>query len=448
MEDQYKAVLENEILEESFIGVVPRTIDSFEFDKLREKLEKSALFSVKELKEDDQESGINTLTAKIEYLENEYEIEIRVFEITDFMKRSIESSNTLSGGYFSEYMDKINLGNNMIMTKMFYKNIPIEAYHLQLKVLYTLSSDNYLVVDMSAYKLLEGDHLEHIATTNIPPSPSIMYSTHYVPSNGVAWLHTHGLRRFGSVEFEFLNIKNELAEKCNNILSTVVVNAIVNGPKNEEEVMKIGYSDNVELDFAWIRWEYAVDVLAEKGLFGKKKAFIGDLKDRILENGEKDEHAGPSGVLLASVNGELKNPNVYKNNFGDNMMLYYSTDETIRMSLFAKENFYYFENIFENQKNSNGWSFLVKIGCRYEEDSEDKFEHMWFEIEEVSENTVKGRLINTPYFIDDMKNGEVYELDREDMSDWIIYTPNMTINANNVYMYSRVYNSSGAGRNS
>ena len=447
MEDEYKAVLEKKILDESFIGVVPKISIIPEFDILKEKLEKSALFLVKKLTEE-EENGLNTLTAEIEYLDNEYKIEIRVLDMTDFMKRSIESYNSLSGSYFSEYMEKINQSNYIIMTKMFFENVPIEAYHLQMKVLYTLSSDNLLVVDMSAYKLLEGDHLELIASTNIPPSPSIMYSTHYVPSGGIAWLHTHGVRRFGSVEFEFLNIKNELAEKCNNILNTVVVNTIVNGPKEEEEVMKIGYSDNVELDFAWIRWEYAVDVLTQKGLFGKKKAFIGDLKDRVLENGEMDEHARPSGVLLASIKGELKNPNEYKNNFGDNMMLYYSTDETIRMSLFAKENFYYFENIFNSQKQSSEWSFLVKIGCRYEEDSEEKFEHMWFDIEEITENTVKGKLTNTPYFIDNMKNGGVYEMNRDDMSDWIIYTPNMTINANNVYMYNKVYNNAGNGKNS
>ena len=427
---------------------MPRTGNNLEFEKLKEKLAKSVLFSVKEVKEENEDNGINTLIAKIDYQDNEYDVEIRVLEMSDFMKRSIENYNALSGGYFSEYMEKINKCDSMIMTKMLYNNVPIEAYHLQLKVLYTLSDDNYLTVDMSAYKLLEGEQLEMIASTNIPPSPSIMYSTHYVPENGVAWLHTHGLRRFGSVEFEFLNIKNELAEKCNNILNTVVVNAIVNGPKAEEEVMKIGYSDNVELDFAWIRWEYAVDVLTQKGLFGKKKSFIGGLKDRTLENGQTDEHARPSGVLLASINGELKNPNEYKNNFGDNMMLYYSTDETIRMSLFAKENFYYFENIFNNQKNSDGWSFLVKIGCRYEEDSEERFEHMWFDIEEITEKTVKGKLINTPYFIDDMNNGEIYELSRDDMSDWIIYTPNMTINANNVYMYNKLYNNAGSERNS
>ena len=448
MEDEYKAVLEKKILEESFIGVVPKAGSDPELGDLKEKLEKSALFSVKDLKENIEDNEINTLIAKIDYMDNEYEVEIRVLEMTDLLKRSVESYNSLSGGYFSGYMEKINQSSSMIMTKMFYDNIPIEAYHLQLKVLYTLSSDNYLAVDMSAYKLLEGEQLEMIASTNIPPSPGIMYSTHYVPENGVAWLHTHGVRRFGSVEFEFLNIKNELAEKCNNILNTVVVNAIVNGPKDEEEVMKIGYSDNVELEFAWIRWEHAVDVLAQKGLFGKKKSFIGDLKDRTLENGELDEHTRPSGVLLASIKGELKNPNEYKNNFGDNMMLYYSTDETIRMSLFAKENFYYFENIFENQKNSNDWSFLVKIGCRYEEDSEEKFEHMWFDIKEITENTVKGALINTPYFINDMKNGQEYELSREDMSDWIIYTPSMRINANNVYMYNKLYNNAGSERNS
>ena len=448
MEDEYKAISEKQFLEDSFIGVVPKTGNDLEFAKLREKLGQSALFSVKDMKEESGEAGIDTLIAKIDYLDNEYEIEIRVLEMSDLIRNAIENYNMFSGNYFTELIKKINPSGSIISTKMVFNNIPIEAYHLQLKVLYTLSNDNHLLMDMSAYKLLEGEHLEMIATTNIPPSPSIMYSTHYVPENGVAWLHTHGLRRFGSVEYEFLNIKNELAEKCNNILNTVVVNTIVNGAKDEEEVMKIGYSDNVELEFAWIRWEYAVDVLAQKGLFGKKKTFIGDTKDRIQENGEPDEHARPSGVILASINGELKNPNVYKNNFGDNMMLYYTTDETIRMSMFAKENFYYFENIFDNQKNSSGWSFLVKIGCRYEEDSEERFEHMWFNIEEITESTVKGTLINTPYFINDMKNGEVYELSRNDMSDWIIYTPNMTINANNVYMYNKLYNNAGSERNS
>ena len=206
MEDEYKAVLEKKILEESFIGVVPKAGSDPELGDLKEKLEKSALFSVKDLKENIEDNEINTLIAKIDYMDNEYEVEIRVLEMTDHLKRSVESYNSLSGGYFSGYMEKINQSSSMIMTKMFYDNIPIEAYHLQLKVLYTLSSDNYLVVDMSAYKLLEGEQLEMIASTNIPPSPVIMYSTHYFPENGVAWLHTHGVRRFGSVEYEFLNI--------------------------------------------------------------------------------------------------------------------------------------------------------------------------------------------------------------------------------------------------
>ena len=54
----------------------------------------------------------------------------------------------------------------------------------------------------------------------------------------------------------------------------------------------------------------------------------------------------------------------------------------------------------------------------------------------------------TDDFINDMKNGEEYELSREDMSDWIIYTPSMTINANNVYMYNKLYNNAGSERNS
>lgn len=448
MEDGYKAILEDKVREESFIGVVPKIANDLKFDLLKERLNKSNLFSVLEIIEEVSEESMESLKVKINYLDNEYEIEVRIFEMTDLLRNTIKNYNMLSGGYFESYMDNIKQSDKMIMTKMVFENVPIEAYHLQLKVLYTLSYDNYLLVDISAYKLLEGEHLEMIAQSNIPPTPNIMYSTHYIPEKGIAWLHTHGVRRFGSVEFEFLNIDDKMAGDYNKVLNTVVVNAIVDGPKKEEEEMVIGYSNNTELKFSWLRWEYAVEVLAAKGLFGKKKPFIGDLKDRVQENGDQDEHARPSGAILALINGNLKSPNEYKNNFGDNLMLYYSTNETIRMSMFAKENYYYFQNIFNNHKNVDGWSFLVKIACKYKDGTDDKYEHMWFAAESIDDDNIRGKLINQPYFAEDLKNGEIYDRKIEDMSDWIIYTPNMTIDANNVYLYNKIYNSGNTGRSS
>ena len=110
-------MLEKKILEESFIGVVPKAGSDPELGDLKEKLEKSALFSVKDLKENIEDNEINTLIAKIDYMDNEYEVEIRVLEMTDLLKRSVESYNSLSGGYFSGYREKINQSSSMIMTK-------------------------------------------------------------------------------------------------------------------------------------------------------------------------------------------------------------------------------------------------------------------------------------------------------------------------------------------
>lgn len=65
----------------------------------------------------------------------------------------------------------------------------------------------------------------------------------------------------------------------------------------------------------------------------------------------------------------------------------------------------------------------------------EKSEHMWFEMQNITEEFIQGILINEPYFIKDMSEGNSYHLDFDDLTEWVIYAGDAVINPNNLYMF-------------
>ena len=75
---------------------------------------------------------------------------------------------------------------------------------------------------------------------------------------------------------------------------------------------------------------------------------------------------------------------------------------------------------------------FAKFGVSYEE---GKSEHMWFEMQNITEEFIQGILINEPYFIKDMSEGNSYHLDFDDLTEWVIYAGDAVIKPNNLYMF-------------
>ncbi|MDG0957797.1 DUF2314 domain-containing protein, partial [Bacillus paranthracis] len=63
------------------------------------------------------------------------------------------------------------------------------------------------------------------------------------------------------------------------------------------------------------------------------------------------------------------------------------------------------------------------------------FKHMWFEMQHITEDFIQGILINEPYFIEDMSEGNSYHLDFDDLTEWVIYAGDAVIKPNNLYMF-------------
>ena len=68
---------------------------------------------------------------------------------------------------------------------------------------------------------------------------------------------------------------------------------------------------------------------------------------------------------------------------------------------------------------------------------------MWFEIESLGDesngNSTVARLMNAPYYVKELKKDKSYTIDLNNLTDWVIYTPDMALNTENIFIYPSKY---------
>lgn len=425
--EKYKLLAEKEIFQPSIMGAVPSE-EGFNFSKeeVESRLKSKADFELLSFQEeiiDGQNFG--EYTAIIQYQENEYNVNISIPKVSDIhleeyslgnMMEEADLKTAMAQPYFAEVV-------------VFFSDKPLESFHFQLKVLDTIIPHASLVVDFASYRLLSGKWLRMTAASSIPPSPDYLYTLHavYDEKSGEKeyWFHTHGLLRCGIIELEILNVRSgpqQMHDLINN-----VVKKFLTEPVKENEKFTTGY-DGLNINLAWIKWEEALNDFSS--------TILGSIKDRGEEG---SAHRDPSGILFAVEDGNLISPEIYVSTLANNPIYYISNEETQRMSELAKERFHYYIDIYKKhslvnkrgfldkllnrkQKEESKWQFLVKLGLEVDnaENPTDK-EHLWFEVQELNEKEIKGILLNQPYWIASLKEGDVKTYFVDLLTDWIIY---------------------------
>ena len=168
-----------------------------------------------------------------------------------------------------------------------------------------------------------------------------------------------------------------------------------------------------------------------EGIQEYKKLHLGGEKDR-----EMGHNSMTSVVFLYKSEedekqGKLSKVSDYDNLWGDNPLFFFSDEETFRMKDLAIERFNY---VLENY-SKEGNTVLLKIGLPLKE--KGKFEHIWFELLEIKGKKFKAKLTQEPYNVDNIHEGDEAWYTVEDITDWIIYTPEFAANPDNVYLLEK-----------
>lgn len=402
----------------SYMMGVPRDDKTIEDPvKVIERLKNSDLFTVKDVEFNEN------LNVKILYKDEIYNVELipETYEISGMY--------TVNHHLTEENYKAITESEIGLTVAMTFGNSILDAYHLQLKILYAAVPDMVGVIDFCSEKILSSVWTKITSESPVPPSPDYIYSVQAISGEkNDVWLHTHGLNRCGSIEVEILDSDAENYKNHFYILQTLAKRVISDNTFiNEEEAFWIGRMNNGEdLVVTWIDYNEALKMY--------DKDIIGGAKDRE-ESHNKD--TGVAYIYLTEKDYEKKkyrHVSCVNEYISDNLLMMYTTEETLRMSILAMDRIKYFIDGIKNEENQG----IMKIGLEVDEEyknEDDTFrEHIWFHIKDINGLKAKGVLTQEPYYIKDLKSGTEMELDLNHLTDWVLYTDKGQVTPDSVYL--------------
>ncbi len=358
---------------------------------------------------------------KVRYQEEE-------FEIGFFPTRFTFEPYYILPTYFfkKEDVEKLKEAKMALTIYMGFNEDAKKSFQLQLKIIHAIMPELLGVMDESAEKLLPASWVKMAISTDIYPSANDLYTVQAVSGkNGEVWLHTHGLCRCGLTELEILESDTENYNNHYNLIATFA--SYLLDKKNEthfpEQGIYIGMLNNGQPVVATcVSWT--------KGLQEYKKLKLGNMEDR------KEGHNSRTSIIFIYKSEEdeqkqiLSKVSIYNDLWGENPLFFLSTEETARMKALAIERFSYVREALKDKENQ----IIVKIGLQTGGNDPEQLEHIWFELLEIKEDKLKCKLIQEPYDIENMHEGDEAWYNVSEITDWIIYEPEFQINPGNVYI--------------
>ncbi|MCI8460243.1 MAG: DUF4026 domain-containing protein [Bacilli bacterium] len=402
--------------EKSYMLVVPANQkDNFLNDSF-DRIEKIENLKIKE-KDFNTEKGY--ISIKLEYEDEDYEVGFFPSEI------SVPEYYLSKNFFFTEEEREVLLKARKSLTIfMKFSDDYKKSYHLQLKLATAMVPDLIGVMDESAEKMLPAKWVFMTANSKVLPNPKSLFTVQAVAGdNKEVWLHTHGLCRCGIPELEILNSDEANYQNHYNLISTYAMYLL--DKKNELPNFEVGCFIGRLIN------GYPVVATSRSwttGIKEYKHLKLGNLKDR------KGGHNTKTNIIFLYKSEEDENKQVlskvsiYDKLWGENPLFFFSDEETFRMKALAIERFDYVKEAFKNKDNA----IIIKVGLPLKE--KGKFEHIWFELLEIKGKKFKAKLTQEPYDVPNMHTGDEAWYTVDDITDWIIYTKDFSVNPDNAYL--------------
>jgi len=407
-----------------------KTPEDYEPISLLNKLKQNPYFKLIDFGYDE----VNKLAVcRLEYKENIYDFNLSYnsFQMSDLLRLghqlSEENNAELNGAKYS------------LVTQLFFNEDVLTSYHLQLKIAYTLVPDMIALADESAYKVYSPLWTKLAACSQIPPSPGYLFLVHAIKedkkkwfpvseSKRKVWLHTHGLNRCGIPDLDILNSSEKFARSHYDLLNTMAIRMINDGGLEEASPIFLAntMSGNAIVG-TWVKWDTARKEY--------KKNLLGGECDR-----DEYDHKKDNGFFFLYLtpedaeNKKLTQVTIIPENEFENLLVMISDEETLRMSLLARERF----NYLVKGLQLHDAHAIVKIAIHVDEDKKEEagsdYEHIWFEVKNIEGEELICELLQEPYFVKKLQVGTKKAYTLNELTDWILYLPDQTIQPDTAYI--------------
>ncbi len=273
------------------------------------------------------------------------------------------------------------------------------------------------------------DELAHDADLDVQS----IFTLHAVTEEGgdgdddveVLWFHTHGLGELGRFDFDVLRPDREFVAASDDFCRALAF-AILEGKATP------GVTDfEIGQPFPRLHLVPAADFM--------RQAAPGDAAVRDDPEGyHRDDRVvlcdPPAGNFLSRLfKGAKPRPaGAFRRGLPDNVMLHFSTSATDLMADRARKTFPVLRQI-AGEVDELELPILVKIGYVVDGGTGNNREHLWFNVHGFGADTVNATLINSPYWIERLNEGDRGTHSIAGLSDWSVLTPFGPINPHAFY---------------
>jgi hypothetical protein len=233
------------------------------------------------------------------------------------------------------------------------------------------------------------------------------------------WLHSHGLGEIGFHDFDVLNPHEDINHQAHDVLRCLAFRSLEGDLKPGA---KIGVFAGGEMQ-----------CVGAEEFMAKASA-----KDRALREDPNGDHeqkrvvlCDAKGGLLGGLFGSKPHPaGILSAPYDERNLIQFSTEATELMSQRARSSFWFFTKLveeFTNLKNEHPKFEVmpaVKIGYATDDaNKESDREHMWFHYHGMADGQIDATLLNQPFHIARLKEGDrgLHSLDL--LTDWTLFNP-------------------------
>ena len=243
---------------------------------------------------------------------------------------------------------------------------------------------------------------------------------HWVSEDdSVPWLHSHGLGEIGFYDFDILNPSPDLRGHAYDLLRCIAFNSVEGNVQPGSTFRPLSSTE--------IRCMAAEEFM--------EKASPQHAELRHDSEGHHDEKrvvlCDPAGGLLKTFFGGRPYPSrALSAPYPENSLIGFSSTATELMAQRARASFPFFMTLAGEMaalaRDIPGFqsSLLIKLGYKTDQAKDDTDrEHMWFEYHGMNGDRIDATLLNQPFNISSMKEGQRKLHKIEVLTDWTVFTP-------------------------
>jgi len=225
--------------------------------------------------------------------------------------------------------------------------------------------------------------------------------------NGGIWMHSHGLAELCLFDFDFVDLKDDshvlIWNEPRRAISNLIMEGLISQNGNKVPI---------------------ADPKASVGLVEAQKfnSAVGRKTAEKLRPGHSNGHDEDRAVVCEPLSGfftrnKIKPSRWVRKNNPGRVRFAFSAAASEAMGQRAKATVPTLREYFPFAKEQE-LAVLVKL--KYKADDDNDWEHLWFEVHDLADDHIDATLLNQPFNISDMNEGDRGKHDYERLTEWQI----------------------------